>query len=322
MSNLSRSSNTSRVNLSVQNKRIDVRELDRKAEESEAALIDSSEQAYGQIIGKMADYYLARKDVHRIILVSGPSASGKTTTSFRLRDEFKRRGLNPSVISLDNFFLSEKEMRCDQNGVIQYDSVHSVNLSLFNRTLWQLIEKGEARIPEFDFIRSRQKEGTLLKLTSDNVVILEGIHALNPILTYGFDYSTFFKISMEVDSSFYDDDLLLLSSRDVRFLRRTIRDFKHRGATLDRTYSMWPGVGKGEDLYIKPFFPYADIMLDTVHDYEPLVYKPLIMPMLKKLLDHPDFGEDATGLYSRMMHFGSIAAEKVPSASILQEFIG
>lgn len=302
--------------------RFDVETINRLKETDEAALIDSAEHAYEDTVRQTVERYLKHRKEKGMILISGPSGSGKTTSSYRLTDELKNHGLNPVVISLDNFFLEFKKLPRNRDGSPRYDSVQALDLSLLNRTLWSLVYHREAEVPSFNFIKSRADGGELLRLEKDSVVLIEGIHALNPLITYGLDYDSFYKICMNVDSAFFAGDEMLLSSRDVRFLRRSIRDFKHRGAALDVTYGMWPGVCEGEDQFIKPFYPYADMMLNTVYCYEPLVYKPLILPMLAGVVENPDYGAQAKELYRKMLRFGEIELGKVPSKSLLQEFIG
>ncbi len=306
----------------VQVKRFDAEELNRLKREDEAALIDLAERAYEETVRHAAESYLECRKEKPMILISGPSGSGKTTSSYRLTDALKGHGLNPVVISLDNFFLERKKLPRNRDGSPRFDSVQALDLSLVNRTLWSLVYRREAEIPAFDFIKSRADGGALLRLERDSVVLIEGIHALNPLVTYGLDYDSFFKICMNVDSAFYAEEEPLLTSQDVRFLRRSIRDLNHRGAAMDVTYRMWPGVCEGENLYIKPFYPYADVMLNTVYSYEPLLYKPVILPMLTKVFGEPDLASEAKALYRKLLHFEEIAPEKVPSRSLLQEFIG
>lgn len=300
----------------------DVEVLNHCKKTDEAELIDAAERAYEGVIERTAEQYLSHRKEKRMILVSGPSGSGKTTTSYRLTDELKRRGLNPVVISLDNFFLEFKKLPLNRDGSPRYDSVQALDLSLLNRTIWSLVYRGEAQVPNFNFVKSKAEGENLLRLERDSVVLLEGIHALNPLVTYGLDYDSFFKICMDVDSAFYVRRELLFSSREIRFLRRSIRDFKHRGASIRMTYGMWPGVCEGENMFIKPFYPYADTMLNTIHCYEPLVYKPLILPMLKEVAEDPQYGVQAKELYRKMLRFDEIETKKVPSKSLLQEFIG
>ncbi|MGI5896667.1 MAG: uridine kinase family protein [Oscillospiraceae bacterium] len=306
-----------------QNKRLDASAINRLCEQDMTGLIDAAENAYLETIRSTVERYLDGQKLHKMILISGPSGSGKTTTSYRLTDELKQHGLNPVVLSLDNFFKQPSEMRRNPDGSIRYDSVHSINLGAVNRTLWSLMYHGEAILPRYDFLTARASEKSeLLKIDKDSVVLIEGLHALNPLLTYGLDYGAFFKICMNVDSAFVDGDETVLTSREVRFVRRAIRDYRHRGASVDVTFGMWPGVCEGEDLYIRPFYPYADVMLNTVYSYEPLVYKPLLAPLLMALAEHETYGPEALQLYRKLLHFGEIPVKKVPVKSLLQEFVG
>ncbi len=309
-------------NVYPQPKRFDVEDLNYLWRQDEAVLIDRAEQAYEEAVRQTAEQYLKNRKKKGMILISGPSGSGKTTSSYRLTDELKSRGLNPVVLSLDNFFRPAEKMPRNKDGSVRYDSVQALDLSLLNRTLWSLVYRRKAEIPVFDFVKSRSDGIKILQLESDSVVLIEGIHALNPLVTYGLDYNDFFKVCMDVDSVFCNGEDILLSSREVRFIRRAIRDMKHRGASLKVTFEMWPGVCEGEDLYIKPFYPYADMMLNTVYSYEPLLYKPIILPMLMDLLKNKNWSEKADRLYRKLLHFEEIRLEKVPQKSLLQEFVG
>lgn len=304
-----------------QARRFDVEVINHLQRCDEAGLIDSAEKAFEETVERTVEEYLSQRKNKSMILVSGPSGSGKTTSSYRFTDALKKHGLDPVVISLDNFFLPTGEMRRNPDGTARYDSVHSVNLSLVNRTLWALKYHREAEIPRFNFITGASESSAVLRIEPDTVVLMEGIHALNPLITYGLDYDSFFKICMNVDSAFYVDDEPLLSSRDLRFVRRAVRDQKHRGAPLETTYKMWPGVCEGEDLYIRPFYPYADIMLNTAYSYEPLVFKTRILPMLAEITGHPEYETAAKELYRKMLRFGEIDVKKVPAMSLLQEFL-
>lgn len=304
-----------------QSKLLDIPLINRAGREDPAFLVDTAENAYAETVRNTVERYLDHQQEHKVILISGPTSSGKTTSSYRLTDELKKYSYNPVVLSLDNFYKPPSAMRRNTDGSIRYDSVHSIELSAINKALWSLIYNKEAQVPAYDFLTTRART-ELLKLEQNSVLIVEGIHALNPLLTAGLDYDGFFKICMNVDSSFVDGGETVLTPREVRLLRRLIRDYRHRGASLDVTLRMWPGVCEGEDTYIRPFYGSADVMLNTVYSYEPLVYKPLLVPLLLELDGHPEFDGEAKALYRKLLHFEELPVKYVPSKSLLQEFIG
>ena len=308
--------------LNKQSRRFDVETIDRMSRENPDQLVDQAEQEYASAVKDTAEKYLSSRQKKKIILISGPSASGKTITSHLLTQKLKEHGLNPVVVSLDNFYLDKEHQRRNPDGSIRYESVLSIDLSRINRALWSLICRGEALIPQYDFITVRSDEDRLLTIHTEDVLIVEGLHALNPLLTYGLDYDSFFKLCITTDSGFYSEDECILSAEEVRFVRRAVRDRKHRGAEITMTCRMWPGVREGEQLYIRPFYAYADVLLNTVHSYEPLVYKAEILQMLGAVIEHPEYGAFASELYRRLLRFGELPAKKVPSSSMLQEFVG
>ena len=287
------------------------------------SLINLCEARQERKYAEAADQIFWNRRKCRIVMMSGPSSSGKTSSSLRIAQQARVLGLNPKVIELDNYFVDRDRTPRDAQGNYDFEALEAMDVAFLNEQLSALLKGEEVEIPKFDFKEGCRKfVGNRMKLEANDILFMEGIHALNPLITYGLDYDSFYKICMNVDSAFFAGDEMLLSSRDVRFLRRSIRDFKHRGAALDVTYGMWPGVCEGEDQFIKPFYPYADMMLNTVYCYEPLVYKPLILPMLAGVVENPDYGVQAKELYRKMLRFGEIELGKVPSKSLLQEFIG
>lgn len=257
----------------------------------------------------------------KIIMLTGPSASGKTTTAHKLCDALKRSDTHALVVSLDDFYLDIDNYPHLPDGSKDYENVHALDIEEIHRCLLALIESGEADFPEFDFEVERRKPQRHHVSRGDGVVIVEGIHALNPLLTDVLPQDSVYKIYAGLREEYSHSGQRCLPTRDVRLARRMVRDNKFRGHSLEKTINMWPLVCEGEDRFIKSFKPYADLLLDTSFSYEICVLAPYIEEFRDRVED-PVLGAQLNDLANRFALCSAMKSSYIPPQSMLREFIG
>lgn len=262
-----------------------------------------------------------RSTESKIVMLTGPSASGKTTTAHKLCDALIRAGTHAVVVSLDDFYRDLEDYPRLPDGSKDYENVNALDIPEIHRCLLQLIETGAADFPEFDFkTEHRKKERHRIELQG-GIVIAEGIHALNPLLTDVLPTGSVYKIYAGLREEYSHMGQRCLPTRDIRLARRMVRDSKFRGHSLEKTIGMWPMVCEGEDRYIKSFKPYADLLLDTSFSYEICVLAPYVIEMKGQLKDSP-MSERLDDLADRFSLVAPLPQGYIPPHSMLREFIG
>lgn len=268
--------------------------------------------------------YAAAKEIisenRHIVMLTGPSASGKTTTAHKLKDKIINMGKNARVISLDNFFKNKEDYPRLENGQKDYENVNALQLDLFQKCLNELIEKGSAKFPEFDFNTETRIEDALEISIDDGFIIVEGIHALNPILLDLLPKSETFTIYAGLREEYSFKGQRILPTRDIRLLRRMIRDYKYRNHSPEKTISMWSAVCEGEDKYIKVFKPNADLLLDTSFSYEILIIHSALQEFEDSIDVNTTEGEKLYQLVNVFHNIGYIPVGMLPKNSMLCEF--
>ena len=285
--------------------------------------VQTSEALHEKKLARIADQIAAARDRVRIVLVAGPSSSGKTTFAKRLTTQLLVNGLQPVTIGTDDYFVGEERNPRDEDGKPDYEHIESVDLDLFNRHLTDLINGNEVERPSFDFVRKQRVwTGVPMRLTADQVLIIEGIHGLNPRLTHRIPAFQKFKIYVSALTQLGVDSNNRLSTTDNRLLRRLVRDFRHRGHSALHTLRMWASVRRGEKRWIFPFQREADATFNSALDYELAVLKALVEPLLMQVKpDKPEYTE-ARRLTEFLLNFLPADEHAVPGVSILREFIG
>jgi uridine kinase len=285
--------------------------------------IQVAEALHDKKIAMIADRLGARRDEVRLILIAGPSSSGKTTFAKKLAIQLQVLGRNPVPISLDDYFVSRELTPRDAEGRYDFESLKAIDVELLNQHLLQLMAGEEVEIPRFDFhTGGRRDKGVPLKLPSRAIIILEGIHGLNDELTPSIAKSHKYKIYVSALTQLNLDDHNRISTTDNRLLRRIVRDHQFRGHSALETLEMWPSVRNGENRNIFPFQNTADSAFNSALDYELSVLKVYAEPLLKSIKpDLEPFGE-ALRLLSFLANFAPIPPGWVPEYSILREFIG
>ena len=259
----------------------------------------------------------------RVILISGPSSSGKTTFSKRLSIQLMTNLLRPVTISLDNYFVNRENTPKDESGDYDYESLYALDLELFNKDLNRLLKGEEVDMPTYNFESGKRiYRGNKLKLDRASVLILEGIHALNPDLTPQIENKLKYRVYVSALTSISIDDHNWIPTGDNRLLRRIIRDYKYRGSTAQSTIARWPSVRRGEEKWIFPYQENADAMFNSSLLFELAVMKRHATPILSDVpLDCPEFGEG-----NRLLNFLDfllpLAEHEIPPTSLLREFLG
>jgi len=293
------------------------------AAKESADFIRIAEALHEKKIAKIADKVKEERERIKFILIAGPSSSGKTTFAKRLSVQLRVNGLSPVAISVDNYFVDRDHTPRDQNGDFDFEHIEAIDLALFNQHLAELIDGQSINLPKFNFEKG-QKEfpGDHLQLEAGQVVILEGIHCLNPRLTEAIDPGNKFKIYISALTQLNLDSHNRIATTDNRLVRRLVRDNQFRGHSALTTMKMWPSVRRGEKAWIFPFQEETDIAFNSALDYELAVLKPFAEPLLAEVKpDDPQYGE-ARRLQDFLGSFLGIPHDLIPPTSILREFIG
>ena len=290
------------------------------AAESAASFVRHCEMEYEGRIHAAASEVLASRC--HIVMLTGPSASGKTTTANKLAAALRSRGCPSRVVSLDNFYKNLDDYPRLPDGSKDYENITALDLAEIERCLSELLETGETDLPEFDFVTEmRRAETTHLSLPG-GVCIVEGIHALNPQLTSGLPRGSVYKIYAGLREEYSYRGQRVIPTRDIRLARRMMRDCKFRGHSLEKTLSMWGGVCMGEDKFIKVLKAEADLLLDTSFSYEICLLAPFMAPLAGSLPEtHPQC-EQLNSLAGRFALADPIPEALVPENSMLREFLG
>ncbi|MGA9397641.1 MAG: nucleoside kinase [Anaerolineaceae bacterium] len=281
-----------------------------------------SEALHTQQISSITDQILERKDKVRVVLIAGPSSSGKTTFSRRLAIQLLAQGLSPFALEMDNYFVDRERTPRDASGQFDYESLDALDRPLLSQHLSRLIAGEEVRLPHYDFKTGRSCPGDSIRLEEGQLLILEGIHGLNPDLIPGFPIGQTFRIYASCLTQLNLDRHNRISTTDTRLLRRIVRDARERGYTAQQTINRWESVRRGEKEHIFPYQENADIFFNSALVYELSVLKPLVEPLLRQtVFGTPEYIE-AKRLLAFLSWFLPLDAELVPDNSILREFIG
>lgn len=301
----------------------DVGSLNNKVESGEIVnIIRVAEALHEKKIAYIADMIHERKDV-KIVLIAGPSSSGKTTFSKRLGIQLRVNGLIPIPISLDDYFVDRERTPKDEFGEYDFESIYALDLELFNKHLNDLMDGKEIEIPTFNFkTGSREWNGEKKILPHNGVLVVEGIHGLNELLTSSIPKENKFKIYISALTQLNLDDHNRIATTDLRMIRRLVRDFLSRGYGGEKTLTMWPSVRRGEEKNIFVFQEQADVMFNSALAYELCVLKKFALEELSKIDADSSVYYDAWKLKSFLNFFKEVDVSMVPENSILREFIG
>jgi len=291
-------------------------------EENAESLIRKAEETYGSIVDTICEKVNSDSE-KKIVMLAGPSGSGKTTTANKIKEKLEGMGHKAYTVSLDDFYKNKGEGPKNPDGTYDFESVEALDLDMIHKCFSELIEKSESELPLFDFMTGRRSEKTnKIHLEKDDVIIVEGLHALNPRISDALPRENLFEIYISVASRFYDGEEILLGKRNLRFIRRMVRDFQFRNSPVENTYSLWPQVMAGEDKYLFPYKGNADMIFNTTHAYEPCVFKTVATRLLLDVDKDSKNYENAQMLISSLSKFPTIDESFVPEDSLLREFLG
>ena len=278
------------------------------------------EKQVAKIAEKIADGY---KEGIRIVLISGPSSSGKTTFCKRLQVQLTTNLLHPVGISLDDYFLNREDTPKDEHGEYDFESLYALDLPYFNKDLKKLLSGEEIELPSFNFDSGRRIfKGKKLKLRENSILVIEGIHALNPELTEFIDDKYKYRVYVSVLTSISLDNHNWIPTTDNRLLRRIIRDYRFRGYSAEDTINRWPSVRRGEDKWIFPYQENADAMFNSAMLYELAALRKYAEPILAQVPESNKANAEAYRLLRFLRYFNYIPTEELPGTSLLREFLG
>lgn len=259
----------------------------------------------------------------KMILIAGPSSSGKTTFAQKMGVQLKLKGYRPITISMDNYFKERKDTPLGEDGKYDFECVEALDIELFNRQMRDLINGKTVELPEFDFLVGTKKyNGHFLTLKENDILVIEGIHALNPICTEFTPAENKYKIYIAPIVTLNIDGYTKVSSSDIRFLRRMVRDFATRGHSVEKTFALWGNVKKGEEKYIFPYVEDVNYIYNSSLIYEPSVMKTFAQPLLLQIEKTSPFYAEARRLYEYLNNFLPMETSNIPVDSIVREFIG
>ena len=281
-----------------------------------------AEALHEKKIANIADDIAKRKNV-KMVLIAGPSSSGKTTFAQRLGIQLRLNGIKPVTISVDNYFVERSDTPKDENGEYDFESIEAIDLKLFNEHLVKLLNGEEIEMPRFDFHEGTKKyKGDMLKLNSDEILVIEGIHCLNDKLTSQISKDEKYKVYISALTVLNMDRYNRISTTDTRLVRRIVRDYQFRGYSAKHTLDTWASVNRGEEKNIFPYQEDANKIFNTSLIYELSALKDIAKPLLEEITqDEKEFAE-AQRLLNILKYFESIPNEEVPTNSLLKEFLG
>ena len=285
-------------------------------------LIQISEALQEKKIARIADEIAQRKGI-KMVLIAGPSSSGKTTTCKRLSVQLAVNGLKPIGISLDDYFLDRELTPRDEDGDYDFEHLHSLNIPLLNEQMNALLQGEEIELPRYNFQKGKSEwSGKKLQLTGNEILVVEGIHALNPELTSEIPENQIYRVYASALTTILLDNHNYIPTTDNRLLRRIIRDHKYRGVTAQETIRRWPSVRKGENRWIFPFQENADAMFNTAMLFELAVIKRQAEPLLEQVTENREEYAEAYRLLKFLRYIKPIPEDQIPPTSLLREFLG
>ena len=293
----------------------DVQRVNRLAKTKPKILVQNAEKFYAWQIEEIAKNFLSGK--HKIMFVAGPSSAGKTTSSINLARAIKKLGGKARVVSMDDFFVDKVKTPLLPDGTYDFENVSAIDLPYFKKFLKDVLAGDVANQPFYDFILGKRTMITPIKVEKDEKIIIEGLHALNPLFMKGLPKQSFYKVYVAVASNFTNGDSVVIDAREIRFMRRLLRDYYKRGTSVTSTVELWRKVCLGEAKFILPYRAEADYILNTTHLYEPLLYDKYLRPVLA---ENENIKEIKAVLES-FNHTGVMEAKFVPKNSLIREFL-
>lgn len=297
-------------------------EINRLAQSNPEKLVSRSDQHYHDSIHSMAEKIVERGC--RVVLLAGPSSSGKTTTAHFIRDALEQIGHPTEMISLDDFYREEKDTPLRPDGQHDFECLDALRVDCIQQCIGDLMRCGSCEVPQFDFMKHTQSpQPRKVVLGSDGIAVIEGLHALNPRLTQAISSERIARIYISVKQDVFNGNEELLDAHEIRIVRRLVRDYNFRGTSPERTLEMWDSVMDGERQYIAPYKYSADFTVNSLHAYELGVLRTPALMLLHGVSEQDGWvGEEIRRLSFALMLFTPVDAALLPPTSLIREFIG
>ena len=297
--------------------------INEMAQNAPEQLIAAAEARYANIVAGIAGRVRGAHG-HKLVLLAGPSASGKTTTAQKLASTLGSQNARAHRVSLDDFYLEAENLPRLPDGTFDIESVYALDLPLLRETLRALMETGRGDIPHFKFGAGGRTRWDLLEIGPEDTIVLEGLHALHPEITENLRFApeAVTKVYVSVASRIYNKREIVINKRNLRLVRRILRDHQFRDSGAARTIEMWPAVTKGEELWLAPCKPHADFLINSIHIYEPCVFAPRVLPLLEAVPAGSPAAGAAARLAKSLRRFTPLPEELAPRDSLLREFLG
>ena len=297
--------------------------INEQVESDPQALIADECARYLDTVRRVAEDLVSRISGRGLVLLSGPSSAGKTTTANNLKRELERNGKQACIVSLDDFYRGKGLAPRLPDGSFDYESIEALNLPQLQTCMKELLTDGVTRLPRFDFQTSEPHPQTYeLRVSENAIVIFEGIHALNPLLEEHLPHDNVYKIFINVMSRVYEGEETLLTRRDLRLCRRMLRDYQFRNSSIENTLSMWPQVVRGENVYMFPYADTADVFFDTTHAFETAMLAPRLLPLLRAVPSDSSYSRTVMRLIGALSKFTPLSDTFLPEDALLREFVG
>lgn len=302
---------------------IEVETLNELLREEPERVIGEAETEFEKGLSEAVNRLFLAGEGRKVVLLSGPSASGKTTFAEKLCEALKSKGREAGRVSLDDFYLGLDYLPKNEDGTYDMESIQGLDLERVQLCLSELLKDGVSRFPTFDFTKQQRSERwNTVSLSENGVLVIEGIYALYPLLGETLPKEGVFRLSIRPEKEYLFGGKENFSAKEVRLMRRMIRDEKFRNWPEEKTLEQWESVRRGERIYVDPFRETADLILDTSFSYEPAVYRTILCPVLEKVTEKSPSFLMAQEILEKLSAFSGLLTEKVPQTSLLREFIG
>ena len=298
-----------------------VSDINENIQKDRKGFIEKCEARHARLIKEIGEQIVTKGEI-KLIAIAGPSSSGKTTFSNKLRAELESRGVYPVKISMDDYYLDRSGLTPEEEKTIDYEDINLIDIELFNKHLKELTEGKEVTLPRFNFITKKREVGKTIKLNPNEPIIIEGIHALNEMLTKSLPRKNKYEIYIGPHIQINIDDHTPISMTHLRLIRRLVRDYLFRGSDVSRTLGMWDSVRRGEFKWIYDNQEGVDFVYNSVLDYEFCVMKKYVVPLLKKVEKDSFYYNLSKTLIKYLKYFVDIEDDDIPCDSLLREFIG
>ena len=298
-------------------------EINRLAREDPEGFAARESDTYLREVEALARYLAVGFDSHCLVMLSGPSSSGKTTTALILRDRLREMGVDAHTVSMDDFYRGREQAPRLPDGSFDYEALEALRLDTLEECMRDLLQKGCAQIPHFDFHAGKPAEETReLCIQPNSVVIFEGIHAINPYFEQHLPSENLFKIFVNTITPIYQGAEKRMARRDLRLIRRLLRDERFRSSPVENTLNMWAQVVRGENEYMFPYVDTVDYVVDTTHAFEVNAFAPLLLPSLRAVPSDSPHAPAAGRLAAKLEAFVPVSLDVIPRDCLLREFVG